>query len=505
MSKSAKSFYTALTGIMFNVLSGVIGLIVTRLIISNYGSDFNGINSTANQLINMLLMVEGGFTLAISVSLFKPISENNVKMINGILSAASKIFKKIGLLFLVTGITISVLYSFVIKTNLPREIALLTFLMATISSAFNLYFAMKYRILLQTEQKEYILNSISTFTLMLTQSFIVLSVLANGKMLNVRVFIMIGAIVNSILIMKFCKRKYGFLDFNTNPQFDAIKGTKDVFIQKITSMLYTSVPIVFISASIGTTTASIYAVYNSVFLLLKNILYSFISAPRMGFGNLIAQRKKDYVYEIFLQYEMLVSNSLLWLLSVATVLIIPFIKLYTLGVSDTNYLNWKLAIILVLITFFEIVHVPSGNIINMSGNFKVAKTFQTIASVVLLVLLIIGNYFFGFYGILISVLLTSIILAIFEIYYVHRIYFEKKITKFLKSIIPQVLIVSVIIILEIYLLPLIDNYLMFFFVAFILSIINGILLVSYNLLFNLDVTKAIIIKIRSIILKKQGE
>lgn len=505
MNKSAKSFYTALTGILLNILSGVIGLIVTRLIIINYGSDFNGINSTANQLINMLLVVEGGFTLAISVSLFKPISDNDTKLINGILSAAKRIFNKIGVLFLIAGILISLLYSLIIKTNLSIEIAIFTFLMATTSSAFNLYFAMKYRIFLQTEQKEYILNTISIFTLILSQSLIILSIFMNGNMLSVRLFIMLGAILNSIIIIKISKKKYKFINFNITPQYSYIKGTKDVLIQKITSMLYSSVPIIIIAATISTTMASIYAVYNSVFLLLKNILYSFISAPRMGFGNLIAQRKKSYVYEVFLQYEMVVNNTLIWLLSIASILIIPFIKLYTSGVSGTSYLDWKLAVILILITFFEIVHVPSGNIINMSGNFRVAKIFQTIASIILVLLLFIGNYLYGFYGILVSILITSIILATFEIYYIHKIYFKKKIYKFLLSIFPQLLLLLGVITLEIKLLPQINNYIAFFLAAIIISIINGIILLVYNLLFNRNAMIAIILKIRAIILQKQGD
>ena len=54
----------ALSAIALTLVNGIFGIVVTRLVISRFGSDFNGLNSTANQIINVLLILEGGFTLA---------------------------------------------------------------------------------------------------------------------------------------------------------------------------------------------------------------------------------------------------------------------------------------------------------------------------------------------------------------------------------------------------------------------------------------------------------
>lgn len=484
MNKGEKSIYTAISSITYTIIYGLLSLVVIRLVITHYGSDFNGINSSASQFIGVLLILEGGFTMAINVSLFKPIVAKDNEKINNILSAAKRIFTKIGIAVLIVGILASLGYSILVKSNLPREIAALTFLMAVIPTAFNLAHATKYSILLQTEQREYILNAIKILTVVFSQVLIIIVIYLKGHMLLVRFATMVGAIISSVLIAYTCKKLHKFLDFSKKPDYSSIKGTKDVLAQKITGMIYGTVPILFISATVGTMYASVYAVYNGIFMLLKNVISAFTGAPRMGFGQLIAERESKYVKEVFSQYELIVVLSMLCFLSITVVLIMPFIKLYTAGVSDINYLNWPIAVLFVGISFFEIIHLPSGNIINMSGRFRISRNFQIIAAIVLIISMIVGNYFFGFYGIIGAVFITAIVLAILEITYIHNIYFKKGLLDFFRCLMPNLFLSIILVIIEIAVLPNIQGYLKFALIGVILAVINGSMLIAFNYLIN---------------------
>jgi len=499
MDRGKKSIYTAVSAITLTVLNGFLGLIVTRLVIANYGSDFNGLSATANQFINMILIVEGGFTLATNVALFKPLSERNHNEINSIMAATRKIFIKIGFIFLSIGIVASVGYSMVINSELPIEIAILTFLMTVASTALNLLYATKYSILLQTEQREYLLNFIKLGTVLLSQFMIIAIIFLHGHMLLVRFATMVGVMINSLLIGYACKRYYKYLDFNTEPNYAPIKGTKDVFAQKITSVIYSTIPIIFISATVGTLFASVYAVYNSIFALLKNAIYSLVNAPRMGFGQLIAEKDKYYVFKVFIQYEYIIINSLLCFLATAYVLIIPFINLYTAGISDVEYRNWYVALLLIGITFFEVIHIPSGIIINMSGSFKISKNFQIVACVVLVLAMLIGSQIFGFYGILWAVLITAILLAVLEITYIHKIYFANSVFTFLRLLVPSLIFSVLLTYIEFMLLPTIYGYIQFMVSGFVLVVINGSLIAVFNLYVNKSVAIEVFIRLRPFI------
>ena len=499
MNKGKKSLLTAGTAVLLMFLNGLFGLIVTKMVITTYGSDFNGLNSTATQFINMLLIVEGGFTLATNVALFKPLVSESYKEVNRILSATGKIFNKIGIVFLTIGVIVSFGYSILLKSDLSIKVVVMTFLMTVISTAFNLLYAMKYRILLQSEQKEYVLNFIQVGTLVLSQALIIAVVFLKGHMLLVRFVTMIGVIINSLIVGAVCRRNYKFIDFSEKPNYVAISGTKDVFVQKLTSMIYKTLPIVFISATVGTIFASVYIVYNNIFNLLKSVIYAFINAPRMGFGKLIAERDRDYVLKVFLQYEFIVNIVMLTLLSTAAVLIMPFIRIYTTGITDANYYNWYIALLLIGITFFEIIHIPSGNIINMAGKFKVGRKIQSIASIVLILVMIVGNHFIGFYGILLAVFVTAVLLAILEIVYIHYFYFNKSCLKFLRLLVPNFIIMLVITVLEVKYLPTITGYVSFFIAGIVIVIVNGGILGIVNFIFNKEMMSDIFERVNTII------
>lgn len=484
MNKGEKSIYTAITSIVYTVIYGLLSLVVIRLVIKHYGSDFNGINSSASQFVGVLLILEGGFAMAINVALFKPIATKDIERINSILSAAKRIFTKVGLAVLIIGIPTSLGYSFLVKSSLPWYISTLTFIMVVIPTAFNLAYATKYIILLQTEQREYILNSIKIATIALSQGVIIIVIYLEGHMLLVRFATMVGAIISSVLIALACRKRYKYLDLNKVPDYTSIKGTKDVLAQRVTGMIYGTIPILFISATVGTMYASVYAVYSGVFMLLKNVISAFTGAPRMGFGQLIAERDKNYVNEVFKQYEFIVILSMFCFLSVTVVLIMPFIKLYTEGVSDINYLNWSIAGLFIGTSFFEIIHLPSGNILNMAGKFKRSRNIQIVAAIVLIISMVIGNYFFGFYGILGAVFITAVLLAFLEITYIHNVYFVKGGLASLRGLVPNFIISLLLILLEISILPDIQGYLKFALIGIILVLINGSVLVAFNYLIN---------------------
>lgn len=501
-SKSKKSIYTAVTAITLTMLNGIFGLVVTRLVIAVYGSDFNGLNSTVSQFISMLLIVEGGFTLATNIALFKPLASGDISAINGIMAATKKTFNKIGATFFILGIVFSFGYSLLLKTSLPLEIAVLTFLMTIVSTSFNLMYAAKYRILLQTEQREYVLNIIQISTIILTQAMIIAVVFTHGNMLLIRFATMTGSIINGLLVSLACRKTYKFINLKVKPDFESIKGTKDVFAQKITGMIYTTVPIVFISATSGTVIASVYFVYNSVFFLLKSIIYSIINAPAMGLGNLIAEKEESYVYKVFSQYEFIVNFVALSLLSTTAVLIIPFIGIYTRGISDVQYSNQGIAIMFLCICFFEIIHIPSGNMINMSGRFAIGKKIQTIASIFLVVLMVAGNLIFGIYGILGAVALTAVLLAIMEIGYMHNVYFKKTLAGYLRILMPTIILSGVLAWVELAILPELDGYVDFVIAGAIIFPTNCLLLLLGNILINKNITLDVISRV-SIIIKKR--
>lgn len=471
---------------IMTMANGLLGIVVTRFVVASFGSDFNGLNSTANQIVNVLLVLEGGFTLASNVALFKPFSDRDYGLVNGILTATRGKFRKIGLLFLAVGVVISIGYGFAVNSALPTEFIITVILMTVVPAAFNLFYATTYRVLLQTQQKEYIINIITICTISLGHIANIVMILAGGPMWMVRFNTMVCSLINSLLIAFYVKRKSPYLDFSVQPQAENIRGTNDVMVQKLTGVIYNSAPIVFLSLSPsgGTALASVYAVYNSVFTMLKSLLHGFIDAPRLSLGQLMTKSEREDIWPVFAQYEYAAFLAVSVLLSTCSVLIMPFVGIYMNGITDANYLDPWIAVFMVFIAVIEMLHIPSGHLINMAGHFRVSKNFQMLSCVTLLVTMLIGGTIWGVYGMLAAILLVAILLAFLEIGYVHTRFFKQKLLPLFRILLPVAVISVAASFIELQIPLKITGYLSFFLYGIMLALLNAAIILVVGLIFN---------------------
>lgn len=485
-SRGKISLLNAVTALSMTLVNGLMGIVVTRFVIESFGSDFNGLNSTANQIVNVLLVLEGGFTMASNVALFAPLTNGDYSLVNGVLSATRSKFRRLGLIFLAVGMAISVGYGFAANSDLPTGFVATVIVMTVVPAAFNLFYATTYRVLLQTQQKEYIINIITIITIGLGHLANIVMIKMGGPMWMVRFITMVFGLLNSLMIAFYVKKKTSFLDLSVPPRGDMIKGTNDVMIQRITGVIYNSAPIVFlsISPSGGTLLASVYAVYNNVFTMLKSLLHSVIDAPRLSFGQMLTEKDRDEVWPVFAQYEYAVFVAVFVLMSTCCTLIMPFIKLYMDGITDANYFDMTIAIFMVLIAVTEMIHIPSGHLINMAGEFKVSKNIQLMSCIVLIIGMTVGGYLWGVYGMLGSVLLVAVLLAFMEMGYVHTMFFPGRIPSLMRLMLPLCVAGVITCALELQLDIQTIDYLSFIAYGVLFAGINGIIAVIVGFLFN---------------------
>ncbi len=485
-TRSKNSLLNAITAMGMTLVNGLLGIIVTRMVIAAYGSDFNGLNSTANQIVNVLLILEGGFTLASNVALFAPLSQGDFELLNGVLAATRSKFRKIGLLFLGIGAAVAAVYALLANSALPDGFIATVIMMTVIPGAFNLFYATTYRVLLQTQQREYVINTISVITLGAGHIANMVMIRLGGPMWAVRFITMSCALINSLLIAGFVRKKTPYLNLRQKPRPEKIKGTNDVMIQKITGVIYNSAPIVFLSVSPsgGTVLASVYAVYNNVFLMLKSLLHGVIDAPRLSFGQLMTEKKKEDIWPVFAQYEYAAFLAVFVLLTTCSVLILPFIGLYTGGITDANYYDGKIALLMTGIATLELLHIPSGHMINMAGLFKVSRNIQIIACATLVIGMAVGGSIWGVYGMLCSILLVAALLCVMEMGFIHTRFFKKKLLRLALLLLPLMAAGVGSAVLERQLLVKANSYLEFGAYALLVMLINATVALAVGLVFN---------------------
>ena len=91
--------YNLLSGFTYQIILIVIGFLLPRLYLENFGSEVNGVLSTIKQIFVYMSLLEAGIGLATIQALYKPVAENSHGKVSAILSATNIFYIKTGIVY----------------------------------------------------------------------------------------------------------------------------------------------------------------------------------------------------------------------------------------------------------------------------------------------------------------------------------------------------------------------------------------------------------------------
>ena len=501
MSKTKKVIYNTLTAALNMVVYQAIALIVSVKVLEVYGADFHGLNSILSNVMTWVLLLEGGLTTATTVALYKPYMNKDYDDCNHILSASSIQFRKIGLTVFAVGAAVAFFYPFFITSDIPYWDICLMFIIMSFSTSFGVAYTRKYAVMYSVSQHEYISQLISISLSIISSIVIYILAVSHAHYLWVRTVYMLSAVLTGIIISVIIRRKFSFLNYHETPKFEAIKGTKDVVVQKLTSIIRTSAPAIFISVFDTTVAASIYAVNMYGYNFVRSIMQNVLTATQSGIGQVVAEKNETGVNEVFRSFEYALVTILLWLMTSAIAVTIPFVHIYTHGVTGVNYINYFLWLVLPLNYAIQVLHLPSGVIINMYGRFKEDKRFQITTMIVMLASMAVAGALWGLNGIVLGATIGSATLAVQEIHYARKVLLHTGYFELVRPILIDMLVLVPLIIVEVHFIPAHLSIPGFLFAGVIVIVLHGLVLFVINWLFERDGLNGLIIRFVAVLKK----
>lgn len=482
MNRTKKVWFNTLTAVLHMVINQLISLTVSIKVLEVYGADYHGLNSVLSNIMTWILMIEGGLTTASTVAMYKPYMSKDYDRCNRILSASRIKYYQIGGVIFLVGVAVAALYPFIVKTPVPYWDIFLMFFIMTCSTSFGVFFTRKYAIMYTVTQNEFINQLVTILISILGNAVIYFMACKAANYLWIRTIYLIVTVVTGLTLCLIIKRKYRFLNYRAEPEMDAIKGTRDVVVQKLTSVIRTSVPSLYISTAIGTTAASIYSVNLYGYNFIRTVVTNVLTATQSGIGQIVAERDSAEVYKVYRVFEYISTTVLLWLMTTAVMVTIPFINYYTRNVPDIEYINYFLWLIIPINVTIQLLHIPSGVIINMNARFKEDRNFQIISIAVMLAVMFVGGKLAGLEGIMVGVFAGSVTLAVQEVWFTRRHIFRMGYLEFFRPILIDLGVLVPVMFLEYRIVPQKVGIAQFFLWGFIIAAIHGALIAGVNFL-----------------------
>ena len=420
-----------ITSILYQLVTVAYGLVIPRLVLSSFGSEVNGLTSSLSQFLNYISLLEGGLSGVIMAALYKPLANKDYVKVSGVIKAADNFFKKIALIFVVYTLALAVLYPIFVPTSFSWGYIFTLTLIISTSLFIQYFFSLSYRLLINADQKGYVV--FSTLILFTVLNFIV-TLLVISTFPEIHVLKAASAIVfviQPIVFNHYVKKNYS-LDKNVEPDKNAIAQRWDGFGQNIAFFIHSNTDVVVLTIFSTLSEISVYSVYMLVATALRTLVTAVSSSLAPSLGNSLAKMSDDEANGLFDSYEFGLSLITTFAFTCGALLVTPFIQVYTRGVTDANYYQPLFGYLMMAAEAVYCFRDPYVSVAYVSGKYKETAKYAYIEAVINIIISVVLVSELGLVGVAIGTLIAMAYRMIAHMAYMDRNLFKRKIGKSIK-------------------------------------------------------------------------
>lgn len=421
--RSKKALFNTTTALLYEIVTVICGLILPRLILSHFGSAYNGITSSITQFLSCVILLRAGVGAVTKVALYKPLAEKDTAQISSIVNATQAFMRKIALIFLGMIVVLAVLYPFLVKEEFEWLFSFSLVLILGISTFMQYYFGITYQMLLQADQSDYIFSIIQIGTTVLN-TVIAAALILNGAGIHL---VKLGSAfvfsINPLVLNHICHKKYK-LDKNAKPNNNALKQRWDAFAQSLAFFVHTNSSVIVLTCFTNQKEVSVYTVYNYVVANIRTVMSTFVNGFGAAFGNMMAKNEKELIKSNLRIYELIVFFMSSIIYTTAGLLIVPFALVYTDGITDVEYARWTFATLITIAGAFSCFRIPYQTLVEAAGHFKQTRNGAIFEAGLNLFISITCVFRFGLVGVAIGALVATVFRS-----FQYAIYLSKHIVK----------------------------------------------------------------------------
>lgn len=414
--RSKKLLYNTVSSFVFQITTIICGFILPRLILSNFGTEINGLVNSITQFLGLISFLELGVGSVVQSSLYKPLAEKDEDSISKIISSADKFFKKLGLILFVYVIILVIFYPMFVNQNFGFLYVAFLVIVLSISSFAQYLFGIVNRLLLTADQKGYIQYTVQTIAVILnTVACFVLIYMGCGIHI-VKLATSLIYLMQPFLVYLYVKNHYK-INKKIKYTVEPIKQKWNGIAQHVAAVILDSTDIVVLSTFATLTDVSIYSVYFFVVKGVKQLFLSMTNGITSLIGELWAKQELENLKNLFGWIEWIIHTGTTYVFGVTAILIVPFVQVYINGVNDANYIQPLFGALIVLANAGHCLRLPYNIMILAGGHYKQTQNNYIIVALLNIVVSVLAVKNFGLIGVTFGTLVAMLYQTVWMAYY----------------------------------------------------------------------------------------
>ena len=467
--------------LVVQLLAGISGLILPVYIMKTFGSSVNGLVTSITQFLAVITFLDLGVGAVVQSSLYKPLAEKDKNQLSMIVLSAERFYRRIAILFLIYVACLTVVYPFIhIKTYSWIFTASLMLILA-IGNFAQYYFGITYQTLLNADQKGYIPLALQAVAIVLNLIFCIILIKLGAPIHIVKLTTVSVYLIRPLGISWYAKKHYD-IDRNIKIVGEPIKQKWNGLYKHIAAVVLNNTDVMVLTIFSTLSSVSVYTAYYNVIRMLKELMESLTNGIMPLLGNMYVTKDKQLL-PFFEFMEWALHTIIVFIFSVTAVTIIPFIRVYTDGITDTNYIRPIFGVLLTIANMFCCMRIPYNSLVKAAGHYKETQNSAVIEVLINIIISVVAVFKYGLVGVAIGTMCAMLYRSVYLALYTSKYILNRGYLKFLNRIIIDA--ISIMAIYEsgrmIEIVP--TTYLEWIMLAMIVSLLSILIMAIINFLF----------------------
>lgn len=422
MSRKKKLLLNTGAGVLKQIVAVVCGFILPRYMLLYYGSAVNGLISSITNFLSFIALLDLGVGAVVQANLYKPLADKDNNRISMIVKSSERFFRRLAYIFLGYIIVLCFIFPGMVEFETLYTVSLL--LIISVSTLAQYLFGMTYQLLLNADQKSYVQLLMQIGVIILNTVFSIVLMKFGASVHVVKAMTTIVYVLRPLGQMIYIHKHYD-IDRKIEVIGEPIKQKWNGFSQHFAAVVCQNIDVVVLTLFSTLENISIYSVYYNVTNGVEQIIMTAATGLESLFGNMIAKGEKEKLLMTFSAVEWITHAGVTAIFTIAAITIVPFISVYTRGITDANYIAPLFGILLVTAYGTQCLRVPYFRVIKAAGHFKETQNGAYISAGLNIVITIALVFKLGLIGAAVGTLVAMLYHTCYFVWYLRNHILER--------------------------------------------------------------------------------
>ncbi len=503
--RTRQALKNTVASLLLEVVLAVSSFLIPRFFTQVYGSAVNGLVSSISQFITYITLVEAGIGAAGMVALYKPLADQDHHQVSAIVSAARSFYLRSGGIFVAFVALLVLVYPGIVQSEIHNAAFIRTMIaVLAVNGIVDYFFLGKYRVLLQADQKSYIIFIAQIVgTVVMTAVSLVLIELEVSALLVKAVAAAIY-VLRSVAVAVYVRRNYPQVSFRAKPNMAAFSQRWSALVHQIVSMVVWNTDAVLLTLLLpenALAEVSVYSLYNLVAYSLQSVINSISNALKSSFGQVLSNGEQEVLNKSYSLFEFMMYILVFVFITCMAVLLFPFVGLYSAEFTDgVVYARWSLVWLFVAAAWVQAVRIPSITLVIAAGHFRETRGRAILEAAINLIVSIVLIGPLGIEGVLLGTIASYLYRTTDCIFYAAKHFVPGTLGLTLRRLLRNGVTMGALLWLGLHTVPMdMSGWLWWFLWAVGCCGVTGCVFVAVNFLFEKSMLGACIQRVRGLL------